>query len=359
MIEIEQGLLKKPEKWVAFLKTLSSKYAIVTDEKVGALYGKSLAKRVEEGGMKAHLITFPSGEGSKTRETKQRIEDQMFEAGLGRDGGLIALGGGVVTDLGGFVAATFCRGIPHVLFPTSFLGMVDASIGGKTGVDVPYGKNLIGAIYQPRKIYIDVEVLKSLPVEEVRNGSVEMIKHALIHDEGLFAFFEREREKILGLDLKVLEQAIAKSARIKEKIVEEDEKETGKRRLLNLGHTVAHAIETLSDYRLPHGEAVAIGIVTEAYMGVEMKILNVDTLERIHRLLKSYGLPFKLPSSYKLEEIEAVMFHDKKSLKGRPRFAMIEGIGKPLAYDEQYCTFIDERIIMGALNWMLHDLCRH
>lgn len=354
MIEIEQGLLRKPEKWVPFLKTLSSKFAIVTDQTVRALYGEKLARVLE-----APLISFPSGEASKTRETKEAIENQMFEAGLGRDSCLIALGGGIVTDLGGFVAATFCRGIPHVLFPTSFLGMVDASIGGKTGVDVPYGKNLIGAIYQPKKIYIDPEVLKSLPIEEIRNGAVETIKHALIQDEELFAFFEREKEKILGLNLDVLTQVISRSAKIKQAIVNEDEREAGKRRLLNLGHTVAHAIETLSDYKLPHGEAVAIGIVTEAYMGVEMKILSPEVFEKIYHLLVSYGLPFKLPSQYKLEEIEAIMFHDKKSLKGRPRFAMIEEIGKPLAFGSQHCTFIDEKIIMRALNWMLHDLCRH
>ena len=255
------------------------------------MYGEPLQRELASSGLEAFLFSFSNGEQYKTRETKEILENQLFEKGLGRDTCVIALGGGVVTDIAGYVAATYCRGIPHVMFPTSLLGMVDASIGGKTSVNVPYGKNMVGCIYQPRKVVIDLSTLISLPKKEFANGVVEMIKHGLIADCKLFEDLEKHSDELLALNAVKLEQTIFESCRIKKEIVEQDEKENGKRRLLNFGHTIGHALERLTHYSLSHGEAVAIGLLVESYLSVRLGILDQKSFERIKKILLQYGLP--------------------------------------------------------------------
>ncbi len=355
-IEIGSGLLNFQTQ---YLSSLASRFAIITDDKIASLYGKQLQESLASSDLEVYLFSFPSGEQHKTRETKELLENQLFEKGLGRDTCVIALGGGVVTDIAGYVAATYCRGIPLVMIPTSLLGMVDASIGGKTGVNVPDGKNMLGCIYQPNKVVIDLSTLKSLPKKELANGVVEMIKHGLIADYKLFEDLERHSQQLLTLDATVLEKMIFDSCRIKKEIVEQDERENGKRRLLNFGHTIGHAIECLTHYSISHGEAVAIGLLVESYLSVKLGILDQKSLDRIKKILLQYGLPLQLPSRFPIQTILDAMALDKKSLKGQPRFVMIDAIGSSLAYDSSYCTHVEESLIKNALHWMNYDLCCH
>lgn len=348
-IEIGEGLLNSQAQ---YLSTLASKFAIITHDKIAPLYGQVLYDSLCAAGLKAHLFSFPGGEQNKTRATKEQLEDQLFEKGFGRDSCIIALGGGVVTDLVGYLAATYCRGVPFVTIPTSLMGMVDAAIGGKTGVNVPYGKNLVGCIYQPKKVIIDPATLRSLPKRELVGGVVEMIKHGIILNSQLFDYLEANSNRILELDPAVVEKAIFESCRIKVVVIEEDEKEQGKRRLLNFGHTIGHAIEKLSQYSIPHGEAVAIGILVESYISVQLGILSQKSFERIKDVLVQYQVPLCLPSKYPEQAFIASMSLDKKSLNGRPRFIIVDEIGSSLPYDSSYCISIEEVLLKQAVQWM-------
>jgi 3-dehydroquinate synthase len=354
-IEIGTGLL---DKQTDYLKTLGSRFAIITDNILAPLYGQQLSKSLIESGLETHLFSFSEGESNKTRITKEWLEDQLLAQGLGRDTCIIALGGGVVTDIAGYVAATYCRGLPLVMIPTSLLGMVDASIGGKTGVNTPYGKNMIGCIYQPKKVIIDISTLKTLPKKELSYGVVEIIKHGLIADSALFDTLEKHSEQVLKLDPQILGQIIFESCRIKKEIVEEDEKETGKRHLLNFGHTIGHALERLSDYKLAHGQAVAIGIIVESYLSLSLNILDQDSFNRIKRIFKSYLLPMRFPSNFSLMGILDVLALDKKSIQGIPRFILLKAVGHPLISNGNYCHIVSKSLIEKAIDWMHNDLCR-
>ena len=354
-IEIGSGILKDMQKLIQ----CGSVFAIITDDIVASLYGNTLQQSLLKKGVLSFLFSFPSGETHKTRQIKEQLENQLFEKGLGKDTCIIALGGGVATDMAGFIAATYCRGVSFLMIPTSLLGMVDACIGGKTGVNVPYGKNLLGCIYQPKKVLIDVSALKTLPQKEWVNGFVEMIKHGLVADRYFFADLEKKSGLLFSSDPLELQGAIFKSCSIKKAIVEEDEKEQGKRRLLNFGHTIGHALETITHYSLAHGEAVAIGILVESYLSMQLGYLKQDSLEKIHRALLAYGASLQIPQEISLEEMLALMKLDKKSLKKTPRFVLLEEIGTPLSFGGEYCDFVSEDLIKNALEWMSYDLCCH
>jgi 3-dehydroquinate synthase len=343
-IEIGSGLLKRQSEYLA---TLGSRFAIITDDQVASLYGNQLLAALA--GLEAYLFSFPHGEKSKTRSTKDFLEDQLFEKGLGRDTCVIALGGGVVTDIAGYAAATFCRGVPLVMMPTSLLAMADASIGGKTGVNTPYGKNLLGCIYQPKKVVIDPLTLKSLPESEIKNGVVEIIKHGLIADRALFEYLEERSDPFLKLEAKVVEKAIFESVRIKKEIVEQDEKCSGKRNMLNFGHTIGHALEVLTHYQIPHGQAVAIGIVVESYLSMQTGFLPFDSFRRIQDIFARFFIPASLPAHLNPQTILDAMTLDKKSLAGQPRFAIIDEIGSSCSFNAQYCTHVEKALIQEAL----------
>lgn len=351
-IEIDNGLLNSHQRLIEHLSPLGSKFTIITDHNIASLYGSTLQASLSASNIHSDLFSFPSGEAYKTRETKEWLENQLFEKGLGRDTCVIALGGGVVTDVAGYLAATYCRGVPLVMIPTSLLGMVDASIGGKTGVNVPYGKNMLGCIYQPKKVLIDPSTLKSLPLKEFKNGVVEMIKHGLIADDIFFEYLEEHSDQLLAQNSSILDKTIFESCRIKKEIVEQDEKEKGKRHLLNFGHTVGHALEILTHYSLSHGEAVAIGLLVESHIAVQLGRLSPISFDRIQKILMKYALPLQLPFKLPIQAILDAMILDKKSLNGKPRFVMIKEIGSPLLHNSQYCFNVDEALLKHTLLWM-------
>ena len=302
--------------------------AAIADAAVAALYGADLIRACEAGGLSARLFTFPPGEASKCRAWKERIEDEMFAAGFGRDSVVAALGGGVTGDLAGFIAATFCRGVPYVQIPTTVLAMADSSIGGKTGLDVPAGKNLIGAFHQPGAVFMDPGLLASRPLREVRAGLVEVVKHALIRSRELFTEIGDGLPALLAPDARpdAFGRLLLRSCAIKAEIVAADETEGGLRRILNFGHTAGHALEALSGWELLHGEAVALGIRAALDLSVECAGLAPGEAAAAAALLDALGLPsrhdFHIPAAADL------MRADKKARGGRVLFVLLEAIGR-------------------------------
>ncbi len=355
---IQRGLLTDSVLLKSHLKELASSFAVITNESIRSLYGEQLTAELNKSGLKTDLFSFPDGEIYKTRATKESLEDALFRKKFGKDSCILALGGGVVTDLVGYLAATYCRGIPLVLIPTGLLGMVDACIGGKTGVNTSFGKNLIGSLYFPKKVFIDPLTLQSLPLREIRGGMVEVIKHALTSDQNLFSYLETHAKSILQLESDCIDDAILKNCQIKQKIIEQDPQEKGKRHLLNAGHTVGHALEILSQYTLSHGEAVALGLLIEGEIAVQLGTLSSEEWNRIYQLLKLYQLPLELPDSILLDQLLETMIFDKKTQQNKPRFIILKGIGSACEYGGNYCTSVDEILIINAFN-KVKDALRH
>jgi 3-dehydroquinate synthase len=310
----------------------AARYAIVTDSSVASLHGERILVRLTQR-HEAFLVTFPAGEWNKTRETWSTLTDQLLTRGLGRDGAVIALGGGVVGDVAGFVAATYLRGVPYVQVPTTLLAMIDSSIGGKTGVDTAHGKNLVGAFHQPRAVVADVDTLGTLPPLHVASGVAEALKHGAIADARYFGWTESQSRGIMGRDRDALLALAARSVEIKAAIVAQDEREQGARARLNFGHTVAHALEAVSGYELLHGEAVAMGMVAEAALGERLGVTASGTRERIAAALARFGLPIDLPDRLDVDRAIEAIKHDKKARDESVRFALISGIGESARAD--------------------------
>ncbi|MEM4658508.1 MAG: 3-dehydroquinate synthase [Candidatus Methanosuratincola sp.] len=323
-------------------------YVIVTDSNVEALYAKPLLDELRKAGIVAHAVSFPAGEQNKTREQKQRLEDYMLELKMGRDSMLIALGGGVVGDLAGFVAATYLRGIPYVQVPTTLVACVDSSIGGKTAVDTPHGKNLIGAFFQPRGVFVDVATLRTLPERELRGGLAEVIKYGVIADRNLFHFLEENIDRVFELDVDTLKRIIKRSCEIKGEVVTRDEREENLRKILNFGHTIGHAIERLSDYTLLHGEAISVGMALEGKIASQMGIWDAVELERLLALLTRAGLPCSPPEGLDLSSILDVMRLDKKARGGGIEMVFPRAIGEMATDNGRYGIKVDEKSIVEA-----------
>lgn len=272
-------------------------------------------------------LVVPAGEASKTRDRWAELSDALLERGFGRDSGIVALGGGMVGDLAGFVAATYLRGIPCLQVPTSLLAMVDASVGGKTGVDTPRGKNLIGAFHPPVAVVADPLVLCTLPQAEYRAGLAEAVKHGLIADRNYFSWLSTAAGRIAAREIDTLTQLVHRSVEIKASVVADDEREAGRRAILNAGHTVAHAIEHASDYSLSHGEAVAIGLVVESRLAEEIGVGQSGLSARVADLLSRLGLPVKLESGLSRERVREAMTRDKKNRGPAIRFALPAEVG--------------------------------
>jgi len=299
--------------------------------------------------LQVELLEFPAGEWNKTRETWARLSDRMLAAQLGRDSAVVALGGGVVGDVAGFVAATYLRGVPYIQAPTTLLAMIDSSIGGKTGVDVPAGKNLLGAFHQPRLVVADLDLLGTLPAPQLAAGIAEAVKHGAIADADYFAFLEREHDAVTTKQPDALERLVRRSVEIKVGVVAADERETGRRAILNFGHTVAHAVEATAKFAVLHGEAVAIGMAYEARLAERLGIAAAGTADRIRRLLERYDLPLELPESATPDDLLATMQLDKKARAGTVRFALPEVVGRMHADGSGWTVAAPERVVREVL----------
>ena len=317
------------------LKSIANSYAIITDSNVEKTYGKKLLKNFLNADLHTHLISFPSGEKSKSRKIKERIENEMLKLGFGRDSCIIALGGGVVGDLAGFVASTYMRGIPYIQVPTTLLAMVDSSIGGKVAVDTSKAKNVIGAFHQPKKVITDLNFLKTLPKDEFTDGMAELIKHALIKDKEFFHFLEKNVGKILNKDFEILEKTIKRSCEIKASIISQDEKEKGLRKILNYGHTIGHSIESASNYEISHGQAIAIGMSYAAKLSAKLGFLHEGSVIRQNNLLDYLGFPRRISSrKLKPSKILENIQYDKKIANGKMNFILLKSIGDAFISDK-------------------------
>ncbi len=301
--------------------------AVVTNPVVGAYYLEPVKAALAQAGFDAHVVEIPDGEEYKSFATLQSIYDRLIEYGLDRSSLIVALGGGVVGDVAGFAAATYLRGIPFVQVPTTLLAQVDSSVGGKTGINHEKGKNLIGAFYQPGLVLIDIATLDTLPEREYLSGLAEVAKYGVALDSSLFDYMAANADKLLARDRESLLHIIKRSCSIKAAIVEKDEKEAGLRAVLNYGHTVGHAVETLTCYRkYTHGEAVAIGMAQAAKVSESLGLAARGETERIISLIKALHLPVELPSFGEAAFTEALL-HDKKVREGGINFVCNRGIG--------------------------------
>ncbi len=307
----------------------ASRYVIITDSNVAILHGERLLTTLKETGLKIDMIEFPAGEASKNIDTTLDIIKKLIDIGIDRRSALIALGGGVVGDIVGFVASTYMRGIPYYQIPTTLLAQVDSSIGGKTAIDLPEGKNLMGTFYQPKGVFIDLSFLKTLPSREFNSGMAEIVKYGIIDDTELFDLLESKTKAIKDKDITLLSTIIGKSCRIKKGIIEIDEKETGLRRILNFGHTIGHAIEAESDYSISHGDAVSIGMVAATRISQKLKYLPSEDRKRIEHLIKATGLPCRIPISISTEGILARLKVDKKKEDDANKFVLLKKLGMP------------------------------
>ncbi|OLB09249.1 MAG: 3-dehydroquinate synthase [Gemmatimonadetes bacterium 13_2_20CM_1_70_33] len=335
----------------AFVKAAcpAGRYVVITDSHVAKLYGKQVMARFHDAKLQVESLEFPAGERNKTRETWALLSDRMLAAQIGRDSAVIALGGGVVGDVAGFVAATYLRGIPCVQVPTTLLAMIDSSIGGKTGVDVPAGKNLLGAFHQPRLVVADLDVLGSLPPPQLAAGMAEAVKHGVIADRQYFDVLEQEHAAVTTRDVGALERVVRRSVEIKAEVVAADEREAGRRAILNFGHTVAHAIEATTKFATLHGEAVAIGMAYEARLAEALGIAEAGTADRVQRLLERYNLPLDLPESATVDALVAAMQLDKKVRDGSVRFALPQTIGRMYADGKSWTVAAPENVVRDVL----------
>src|SRR5205809_2902032 len=332
-IIVESGALDTVGARLAELR-VGSRTALVSDAAILRLYGKAVGRSLESAGFEVATVEVPPGEAAKTLAVAERCWDALLAARLDRTSTVLALGGGAVGDVAGFVAATYMRGVNVVQLPTTVLAQVDASIGGKTAIDHPTAKNLIGAFHQPRLVLVDPAVVRSLPEREFRSGLAEIVKHGIVLDADYFAELERDLAPLLARELGVFERIIGGSCRLKASVVERDEREAELRHVLNYGHTIGHALEAATGYGpFAHGEAVALGMVAEARLARRLGIADDETTTRQQRMLETLGLPVRAPS-IDVEPVVTAMARDKKAKDGRIPFVLAPRIGEfRLVYD--------------------------
>jgi len=344
-IQIAPGMLDAVGPGCASLG-LGRGCVVLTDSNVGPLYADRVLTSLRKAGFDPFLLTIPAGERSKNLSQVRRLLEQMAEAGLERGSFLVALGGGVVGDLGGFLAATYMRGIRFVQVPTSLLAQVDSSVGGKVGVNLRAGKNLVGAFYQPVAVFCDTATLRTLPERELRAGMSEVIKYGVIADGRLFRRLEQEIDRAMALEMDVLDEVIARCCAIKARVVARDEREGGLRAILNFGHTIGHALEAIAGYgRYLHGEAVAVGQVAAGWISSRLLGLPAKDAQRLERLLERAGLPTQVRwTEERLRRLLEAMRRDKKVQGGQVRFVLLRRLGKA-----EWGHTVSEEVIRWAL----------
>ena len=322
-----QGILGSAAEYLEpFVK--GRKCLLLTDSNVGRIYAEKVSGMLAAAGAEAFTFTFPAGEENKTLETVGSICSHAVKCGLDRSSLIVALGGGVCGDIAGFAAAIYMRGINFTQIPTTLLAAVDSSVGGKTGADLPEGKNLIGAFWQPKLVLVDPEVFHTLPVKEVRCGLAEVVKYGVIMDAALFAKLEQNTDKLNAVDLQFYAGIIARCCELKAQVVAADEREGGLRAILNYGHTFGHAVELVSNFAIAHGEGVSIGMNMAAELAVQAGLLDLAAAVRQRNLLKKLALPRSLPPGGDPEKIYAGMLKDKKKVGSRLNLIIPLEIGK-------------------------------
>jgi 3-dehydroquinate synthase len=339
-VYVQAGLLPRLRELVA--KHLAGRrIAVISDDRV------ALALTIP---LDLVHLTFPAGERSKSRDTWAILTDALMERGFGRDSGIVSLGGGVTGDIAGFVAATYQRGIPWLQVPTTLLAMLDASVGGKTGVDTPAGKNLVGAFHQPSAVIMDPAVLRPLPAVEFRNGLAEAVKHAAIIDRDHFDWLEARTAEILARDPATIEDLLRRNVRIKAEVVQGDEHEAGRRAILNAGHSIGHAVEHASGFSLSHGESVAIGLVVEARIGEQLGITDDGTATALASLLERFGLPVRIPRALDADRVINALRSDKKNRAGEIRVVLLSRVGAVHGSESYgWTTVIPENLVRSSL----------
>lgn len=325
----------------------AGRYIVITDNNVGALHGRELLAGLKGVGLDVDIIEFPAGEASKNINTAVDVVGKLLESGADRNSLLIAFGGGVVGDLAGFIASVFMRSIPYIQIPTTLLAQVDSSIGGKTAIDLPSGKNLLGTFYQPQSVFTDLNYLATLPEKEFNNGLAEIIKYGIIDDEKMFYLLEDNMEQVKRRDPALLLKLVENCCRIKKSIVEIDEKEQGLRRILNYGHTLGHALEAQSNFTISHGEGVALGMVAAARISENAGYLESACRERIENLIRKSGLPCRIPQDISAGEIIPRLKMDKKKEGDIIHFVLLKKIGMPFVNGG-----IDNKIIASVIEGM-------
>jgi len=337
---------------------LGEKYAIITDSNVRQLYSDNLEKMLTCEGLTSSTFSFEAGEQNKTMENAMKIIGDMSKLKYGRDTAILALGGGVVGDLAGFIAAIFNRGVPHIQIPTTLIAQADSSIGGKTAVDTEYGKNLIGAFKQPERVYLDIATLTTLSDRDYSSGLAETIKHGIIRDKSFFDYLSKNQDLMRKRDQEFLLNLAKNNCRIKGKIVELDPHEIGLRRILNYGHTAGHAIEKLSldKYEqkenpsyLSHGGAIAMGMMIAGRIANNLGYFSKEELEKQKNLLLAAGLSIKIPAEISNEMIIETTSIDKKAKNGQARYVLPVALGKMHEFGGIYATYVDNKIILDAI----------
>lgn len=322
----------------------SSKGLIITDTHVGPVYGNWLQGLLAQGGLSADIYEIPAGESSKSLTVAEEIFTKCIEDGLDRKSPVFALGGGVVGDLAGFIAASYMRGVPFVQVPTSLLAQVDSSVGGKVAVNHRLGKNLIGAFYQPKAVFMDLNTLKTLPEREIYTGLGEIIKYGIIYDHDFFSYLESNVEAVKVLAGETAAHMTARSCEIKAAVVSEDEKESGLRAILNFGHTAAHAIEKNTGYtKYNHGEAVAIGMVCAAHISRALELVDDEAVARVISLIEALNLPTKAEGCT-VDMLYRDIFHDKKTVGGKVKWVLMTSIGTVITKSD-----VPENVVRDAM----------
>ncbi len=327
-ISIGQGILDRTVLLIA-KRYDAKRFFIITDSNVNRLYGQKVQAAFAAAGLAASILEFPAGESSKNISTLVDLAGRLLTLGADRASVLIALGGGVVGDLTGFIASVYMRSVPYIQIPTTLVGQVDSAIGGKTAVDLPQGKNLLGTFYQPGAVFADLDFLDTLSQKEFANGLAEIIKYGVIEDDKMFGLLEENMAAVRNRDALLLIKIVETCCRIKKSIVEIDEREQGVRRILNFGHTLGHALEAVSDYALSHGEGVALGMIAAAKLSVKLKYLPPEDMIRIERVVGLAGLPTRIPATFAPQDVIGRLKMDKKKKDDVVHFVLIRKIGMP------------------------------
>jgi 3-dehydroquinate synthase len=348
-IFIGSNVILNPKKWLPNDTNLSA-IVIITDHTVKKYYGTALKNLLKSQGHPCFLIAFPAGEKYKNNQTKIKIENTMLRRYCDRKTLILALGGGVVGDMAGFIAGTYMRGIPYIQLPTTLLSMVDSSVGGKTGLDTPQGKNLIGLFNHPQCVVMDVGLLSTLSQKNIINGLIEAIKVFMTNDVKSLKYTQRNLNKILLCDSNVIKELVARAITLKASIVERDEKEQGQRAILNFGHTIGHALEHLSQYKIPHGFAVAYGILVEAKISQLLGLLPENDYVIIKNLITALGINGTQLKKYPLNHIIQQTKLDKKNQAGKVRYVLLRRMGCTHVVNNTFVHSVTDKLVKQAIH---------